>query len=55
MSGLSFPGDVQLEIAPGMIDFRWGHPAAELLPAAEFARAANAALARKGPAASNLH
>ena len=51
MSSLSFPGDVQLEIAPGMIDFRWGHPAAELLPAEEFARAANAALARRGVAA----
>ncbi len=51
MSGLFSPGDVQLEIAPGMIDFRWGHPAAELLPAEEFARAADAALVRNGVAA----
>ena len=51
MSGLSFPGDVQLKLEPGMIDFRWGHPAAELLPAEAFARAASSALARKGVAA----
>ena len=36
-----FPSpDVQLELPPGIIDFRWGHPAASLLPAGDLARAA---------------
>ncbi|MGE5602998.1 MAG: PLP-dependent aminotransferase family protein [Nitrososphaerales archaeon] len=45
------PLDVQLELPPGVVDFRWGHPAASLLPAAEVARAADAALAKGGIAA----
>ena len=34
-----------------MVDLRWGHPAAELLPAAEFREALAAALTREGVAA----
>jgi DNA-binding transcriptional MocR family regulator len=47
-----FPSrDVQLEVSPGVIDFRWGHPAAALLPSGELARAAESALAKGGVAA----
>jgi 2-aminoadipate transaminase len=45
------PADVQLEVPPGVIDFRWGHPAASLLPARQLAQAAEAAMARAGVAA----
>lgn len=45
------PADVQVEVEPGMIDLRWGHPAAELLPAAAFRSAVDASLARQGIAA----
>lgn len=45
------PLDVQLEVPSGVVDFRWGHPAASLLPASEVARAADAALAKGGIAA----
>ncbi len=51
MTGPFPPRDVQLEIPPGVIDFRWGHPAAELLPAEDLARAADSALAKNGIAA----
>lgn len=51
MSELFPPADVQLEIPPGVIDFRWGHPAAELLPTAGLAQAAASALAKSGVAA----
>jgi DNA-binding transcriptional MocR family regulator len=45
------PRDVQLGMPPGVIDFRWGHPAASLLPAPELARAAESALAKGDVAA----
>ena len=45
------PRDVQLEVPPGVIDFRWGHPAASLLPAAQLAQAAERALAKGDVAA----
>jgi DNA-binding transcriptional MocR family regulator len=45
------PGDVQLEVEPGVIDFRWGHPAAELLPVTAFRAALDATLGRAGVAA----
>jgi DNA-binding transcriptional MocR family regulator len=51
MNALFPPRDVQLEVPPGIIDFRWGHPPASLLPAASLARAAESALTRKGVAA----
>src|SRR5581483_337092 len=39
---------IQLTRRPGIIDLGWGHPDAELLPAAEMREAANAALERWG-------
>jgi DNA-binding transcriptional MocR family regulator len=51
MSDLFPPRDVQLEIPPGVIDFRWGHPAASLMPAEVLALAAESALAKGGVAA----
>ncbi len=51
MSELFPPRDVQVEVEPGVIDLRWGHPAAELLPAAAFRSAVDSALAGQGIAA----
>lgn len=45
------PRDVQVEVEPGVIDLRWGHPAAELLPAGSFRAAVDSALTRQGIAA----
>jgi DNA-binding transcriptional MocR family regulator len=45
------PADVQVEVDPGVVDLRWGHPAAELLPAEGFRAAMDAALSRQGVAA----
>ncbi len=43
--------DVQLALRPGIVEFGWGHPERELLPAARLADAARLALAEAGPAA----
>lgn len=43
--------DVQFVPRPGIIDFGWGHPAADLLPVADLRRAAVEALERDGAAA----
>jgi DNA-binding transcriptional MocR family regulator len=43
--------DLQLILRPGIIDFGWGHPRNDLLPAADLRRAADAALEHDGPAA----
>jgi DNA-binding transcriptional MocR family regulator len=43
--------DLQLIIRPGIIDFGWGHPRSDLLPAADLRRAADAALEHDGMAA----
>ncbi|MCU0509889.1 MAG: PLP-dependent aminotransferase family protein, partial [Anaerolineae bacterium] len=51
MNELFPPRDVQVEVEPGVIDFRWGHPAAELLPAEAFRQAIDAALGQQGVAA----
>lgn len=51
MKDLFPPADVQVEVEPGVIDLRWGHPPAELLPAEAFRAAVDAALARQGVAA----
>jgi 2-aminoadipate transaminase len=39
--------DSQLALEPGVIDFSWGHPSADLLPAAALAEAAGALLAAR--------
>lgn len=39
--------DSQLTLQPGVIDFSWGHPSAELLPAAALAEAAASALGER--------
>jgi 2-aminoadipate transaminase len=40
--------DVQLFLRPGIVEFGWGNPDADLLPAADVARAAEIALQRSG-------
>jgi 2-aminoadipate transaminase len=44
---MSLP-DIQLFLRPGIIEFGWGNPDADLLPAADLARAAEIALQRRG-------
>jgi DNA-binding transcriptional MocR family regulator len=51
MNDLFPPRDVQVEVEPGVIDLRWGHPAAELLPSEAFRSAVDVALERQGIAA----
>lgn len=51
MNELFPPRDVQVEVEPGVIDLRWGHPAAELLPADAFRAAMDTALTRQSVAA----
>jgi 2-aminoadipate transaminase len=44
---MSLP-DVQLFLRPGIVEYGWGHPDVELLPAGDLARAAEIALRRWG-------
>jgi len=43
--------DTQFSLRPGIVEFRWGHPALDLLPVDGLRRAAHAALDRDGPLA----
>ncbi len=42
---------MQMSLRPGCVEFGWGHPAMDLLPAAELRRAAMRTLERTGPQA----